>query len=117
MSAPHIKTAMPRRRYQIGGFVATVLGDVASDDPVDYRYIMALVEEGENRPCLFVTAEGNPPKLRSEGRYRLRVILGDDSKEMGSSDEWGDTEQFALQALGLPAKLYRLTDEQPLRLM
>ncbi len=117
MTAPHIKTAIPRQRYQLGGFVATILADIDSNDPVDYRYIMALVKEGDTQPCLYVAAESNPPKLRSEGRYRLRVILGDDSKEMGSADDWGDIERFALQSLGVAAKLYRLTDEQPIRLM
>lgn len=117
MTAPHIKTAIPHRRYQLGDFVATILGDIASNDPTEYRYIMALVQEGETDPCLYVTAEGSPPKLRSEGRYRLRVILGDDSKDMGPADEWGDIEHFSMHALGIAAKLYRLMDEEPYRLM
>ena len=45
MRVPHIKTAIPRQRHQIGGFVATILDEIDSDDPVSYRYIMAVVEE------------------------------------------------------------------------
>ena len=117
MSAPHIKTAIPRRRYQLGSFVASILSEVESDDPAEYRYIMALVEDGKSEPCLYVTAELNPPQERDQGRYRLRVMLGEQSKVMGSADEWGDIEKFALDSLGITAKLYHLMDEEPLRLM
>lgn len=117
MSAPHIKRAIPRRRYQLGGFIATLLGEIESNDPVSYRYIMALVEEGESEPCLFVTSERNPPQQRDQGGYRLRVILGEEEKILESSEDWGDIELFALKGLGVVAKLYRLTDEQPMRLM
>lgn len=117
MKVPHIKTAIPRRRYQLGSFMATVLAEVESDDPVDYRFIMALVEDGAQQPVLFVTSERNPPQQRAAGGYRLRVILGNQSKDMGSSDDWGDLEQFAMNGLGIVAKLYQLMDEQPVRLM
>lgn len=117
MGVPHIKTAIPRQRYQLGSFVASILAEVESDDPVNYHFIMALVEDGKNEPCLYVTAELNPPQQRDQGRYRMRVILGEQSKVMGSADEWGDIEKFALDGLGITAKLYHLTDEQPMRLM
>ena len=116
MPAPHIKTAIPRQRHQIGNFVATVLADIDSDDPVDYRYIMAIVEDGQQQPMLFVTSERNTNPETGEGRYRLRVIMGSEEKELAPSDEWGELERFSLAGLGIVAKLMNLHDEQPVRL-
>ena len=116
MPAPHIKTAIPRQRHQIGSFVATVLADIDSDDPVTYRYIMAVVEDGQQQPALFITSERNTGPGVSEGRYRLRVIMGSEEKTLPPSDEWGDLEKFSLAGLGIVAKLMNLHDEQPVRL-
>lgn len=116
MSMPHIKTAIPSRRYQLGSFTATILSEITSDDPVNYRYIMALIEESETEPCLFVTCTINEPKQAVQGRYALHVLLGEQRKEMGSADEWGQIEQFSLGSMGIAAKLYQLGDEEPMRL-
>lgn len=115
MRAPHIKTAIPRQRHQIGSFVATVLADIDSDDPVEYRYIMAIVEDGKQQPDLFVISQRNSGA--GEGRFRLRVIMGKEEKELSPSDDWGDLDRFALAGLGIVAKLMNLQDEQPVRLM
>ena len=117
MSAPHIKTAIPRQRHQIGNFVATVLADIESNDPIEYRYIMAIVEDGQQRPALFVTSERNTGRAAGAGRFRLRVIMGSEEKELASSDDWGDLERFSLAGLGIVAKLMNLHDEQPVRLL
>jgi len=117
MTAPHIKTAIPLQRHQIGSFVATVLGDIESDDPVAYRYIMAIVEDGKQEPDLYVTSERNTGPSAAEGRYRLRVVMGDEEKELSPSDEWGDVEKFSLAGMGIIAKLMKLQDEMPVRLM
>lgn len=117
MKAPHIKTAIPLQRHQIGSFVATVLADVTSDDPVDYRFIMAIVEDGKQKPALYVTSERNTGPGAAEGRFRLRVLMGDEEKEMSPSDEWGEIDKFSLAGLGIVAKLMRLEDEMPVRLM
>ena len=117
MAAPHIKTAIPLQRHQIGSFVATVLGDIDSDDPADYRYIMAIVEEGKQEPALYVTSERNTGPSAEQGRYRLRVIMGNEEKELSPSDEWGEVDKFSLAGMGIIAKLMRLDDETPVRLM
>lgn len=117
MATPHIDTAIPVRRYQLGSFLVNILGDIKSDDPTRYRYIMALLDEGEVTPCLYVTAELNRSNETHQGRYRVRVLLNDQEKEMGSGDEWGDIENFALYSMGIAAKLYQLGDEEPRRLL
>lgn len=116
MTTPHIQTAIPQRRYQLGSFLVNVLSDIKTDDPTEYRYIMALIDEGEQQPCLYVTAELNPPDQRGQGRYRIRVVLDTQEKEMGSADEWGDIENFSIFSMGIAAKLYQLSDEEPRRL-
>ena len=117
MTKPHIKTAIPKQRHQIGSFIATVLGDIATDDPTDYRFIMAIVAEGKQEPDLYVTSERNNGPNADEGRYRLRVIMGDQEKELSPSDEWGDIDKFSMAGMGIIAKLMRLQDEMPVRLM
>lgn len=117
MSEPHIITAIPLQRHQIGGFVATVLGEIQSDDPVQYRYIMAIVEDGKQKPAMYVISELNAGDSAGEGRYSLRVVMGDQEKLLNPSDEWGDIDKFSLAGMGIIAKLMRLEDEQPVRLM
>ncbi len=35
---------------------------------------------------------------------------------MGSADQWEDIENFSLFSMGIAAKLYQLSDEEPKRL-
>ena len=116
MPVPHILTAIPIQRHQIGNFVATVLGDIETDDPLQYRYIMAIVEDGKDKPSLYVMSEHNT-ETPEEGLYRLRVLMGEEEKLLNPSDEWGDVDKFSLAGMGIIAKLMRLEDEQPVRLM
>ncbi len=106
------------QRHQIGSFVATVLGDIESDDPVRYRYIMAIVEDGKQEPAMYVVSEHNTDSSAgNESRYRLRVIMGNEEKTLSPSDEWGEVDKFSLAGMGIIAKLMKLQDEQPVRLM
>lgn len=113
---PHIQTAIPQRRYRLGAFEATLLGDIESGDGVEYRYILAFVEEGRQKPALFVCCEENPPGARDQGRYRLRVVNDAMSEVLESGDEWRNLELFAQQALSIGSKALSLTDEQPIRM-
>ena len=117
MKAPHIQTALPKRRYEIDTFSVVVLGDIESRDPVKYKYIMALVEMGESEPFMYITAEENPPGERRYGRYRARVLLGDDERDLGSEDFLGDLEQFTDFGLQVASRLLQLADEAPVRLL
>ena len=112
MSAPNIKTAIPLQRYQYGEFLLTVLGDVESDDPVGYRYIMAVANEGDAKPGLFISAERDPG-----AGYLLRVSMADGSQVLGGSEMFGDLERFVKEALGVVATMLDLSDETPHQLM
>ncbi len=113
MDRPRITTAIPRRRYQIGDYVVTVLGDIESPDPATYRYILAAVKEGEGQPSLYVTAER---RRRGEFDYRLRLIMEGFSDVMAEADEYGDLDVFCDMAIGVLRKALRLTDEEAVRL-
>lgn len=117
MKRPHIQTAIPKRRYEIDTFSVVVLGDIESDDPVNYKYIMAFVDMGEAEPMMYITSEENPPGQRQHGRYRVRVLLGREERDMGSDDFPGDLHQFTEYALQLGSRLLQLMDEEPVRLL
>ncbi len=109
---PQIRTAVPKRRYQLGEYLVSVLGEIDSKDGNDYRYILAALVEGESEPGLYVTAE----RLRP-GEYAMRVIMRDGAQVIASSDRWGDLESFAADALEAVIKILGLDDEQVRRLM
>jgi hypothetical protein len=114
---PAIQTAIPRHRYQIGDFSATVLGDIDSGDPRQYRYILALVPMGETQPSFYVCCEQVPPERSADGRYDVRVVNETMSELVDSADHWGDLETFSEMALDLARQVLGLKNEQIVRLM
>jgi len=117
MKAPNIKTAVPKRRYEIDDFSVVVLGEIETSDPNRYKYIMAFVQVSETQPMMYITSEENPPNEREYGRYRVRVLLGDDTRDMGSDEFPGDLEQFTEYGLQLASRMLQLTEEAPVRLL
>jgi hypothetical protein len=116
MQAPKITTAIPQRRYQLAGYQAVVLGEIESLDAVRYRYILALVREGETRPELYVTCEKNPRSRAAQGSHRLRVISASIDDEIESADRFSDLETFSVEALKLAADMLGLGEAEPYRL-
>ncbi len=114
---PVIKTAIPKHRYQVGDYAASLLGEIESGDHRAYRYILAFVRLGRKEPELYVCAEPTPPVERAEGAYRLRVVSEALSEVVDTDDRWGDLETFAAQALKLGAQALGLQREQVVKLM
>jgi hypothetical protein len=114
-SDPIIRTAIPQRRYRLGEYNVTLLGEVESGDGVDYQYILAFVEEGRRRPSLYLCSERNPPGERSAGSHRMRLVNDAMSEVLGSADAWSDLEAFAAEALRIGAATLSLKGEQPIR--
>ena len=117
MEEPKIKTAIPKQRYQIGPFTAIVLGDVDSSDGVDYQYILAMVEEGRDRPGFYVTAEQVRGDDAVRGRYRMRILASWGSEVLGQSDRWRTLDGFIDDAFSIAVAKLALTDESVIRLM
>ncbi len=113
---PVIKTAIPKRRYQIGDFGATLLGDIDSEGARGYKYILAFVQSSQAQPSFYVCAEPTPPAEASAGKYGLRVINDVMSEVVDRADRWGDIDHFAEQALKLGVKVLGLVSDRIIRL-
>lgn len=114
---PRITTAIPRRRYSFGEYNVTILGGVESPDPATYQFIMAFVEEGGSQPSLFLTCEKARPNQSADGKYMLRIINSALSDVISQSDELGELEIFAAEALEAGRQVLGLTDVHPFQTM
>jgi hypothetical protein len=117
MQAPKITTAIPQRRYRLADFSAVVLGEIESPDPARYRYILALVKEGDATPSFYVTSEKNPRSEAHTGSHRLRIISEILEDVIESSDRYADLDVFSEEALRLAAETLGLGAAEPVRLM
>ncbi len=114
---PIIKTAIPKRRYQIGDLGASLLGEIECGDAHSYRYILAFVRLGRTEPSFYVTSEQSPSAGVGNGKYALRVINEVMSEVVDTDDKWGDLDAFAEQGLRLGVQALGLQQEQIVRLM
>lgn len=111
MDAPKITTAIPKARWHLGDYNVVLLGDIESPDPARYRYILALVREGEAKPSFYVTSEKNPRSRAAEGSHRMRVISDALTDEIESSDRFADPDVFAEEGLKLAAEMLGISGE------
>jgi hypothetical protein len=116
VDAPVIRTALPQRRYRLGDYQATLLGEVESGDDIEYRFILAFVAEGQNKPVLYVCSERNRNPVSGEGSHRIRVINESMAEIVDVSDRWRDLDTFAEQALSIGASMLGMGGESPQRL-
>ncbi len=114
---PVIKTAIPKRRYQVGNYSASLLGEIESSDGRAYRYILALVPLGQREPVLYVCAEPSPTAERIQGAYCLRVVSELMSELVDTDDRWGELEAFSEQAMKLGLQMLGLQQTPVKRLM
>lgn len=113
MDKPKIATAIPQCRYKLGAFVVTVLGEIESLDAVAYRYIAAVITEGDSEPGLFITAERVSGAHGRDGSYSMRIIMRDGAQIIGTSDRWGQLDPFVHDVLEVAARILDLQDEEP----
>ena len=111
---PAIATAIPRRRYRLGEFTVTVLGDIDSKDGRDYRYIAAVICGQDPEPGLYLTAEKGEP---GEEGLAMRIVMQDGAEVIDHSKRWADLDVFVDEALRIVTRMLKLTDETPYRLM
>jgi hypothetical protein len=117
MNKPGIVTAIPKRRYMFGEFTVVLLGDIESNDSVDYHLVMAVVRGNDPDPGIYITAERTPQAGAGAGDYTMRIVMRDGSEVLGTSKEWKDIEVFTSAALDIVGRVLQLTDEVPYRLM
>ncbi len=112
MNAPQINTAIPKRRYQLGDFGITVLGDVESGDGNDYRYVFAMVQDGKSDPSLYISAI----KTGADD-YTLHLSAPNMERDLDTSPAWRDLDHFCDQGISIAQQILGLRDEFPHRLM
>jgi len=112
MHKPGIHTAIPKRRYRLGEFTVTVLGEVDSSDEIDYRYIAAVIQGQDPEPGIYLTAERD-----AGGSYGMRLVMRDGAEVIGNSEQWGELDAFVDEALKVVAQVLSLADETPYRLL
>ena len=109
---PAIATAIPRRRYRLGEFTVTVLGDIESKDGRNYRHIAAIIKGQDPEPGMYITAEQG-----GSGALDLRIIMHDGTEVVDSSERWRDLDEFVDEAIRIVSLVLKLTDETPYRLL
>jgi hypothetical protein len=117
MNKPGIVTAIPKSRYKFGEFTVTVLGDVESNDGIEYRHILAVIRGSDPEPGLYITAERSAPAQSKGGDYTMRIVMHDGDGIIGASDAWGERDAFVREALAIVSKVLNLSDEVPYQLM
>jgi hypothetical protein len=113
MNTPRINTAIPKRRYQLGDFSITILGDVESGDDNDYRYVFAMVQDGKSDPSLYITAN----RLPGSEDLTLRLVAPNMERDLDTSPAWRDLDHFCDQGISVAQQILGLKDEFPHRLM
>jgi hypothetical protein len=112
---PVIRTAIPKRRYQLGSYSVSLLGEIDSGDDRDYRFIMAFVGPGKSRPDLYVCSERNRDPSAG-GSHLLWVVSAAMSEALGADDRWKDLEAFSEQALDLGRQMLGLERAEAVRI-
>lgn len=108
---PDIKRALPQRRYKYGEFEVVLLGDIESGDGLDYRYILAVVREGENAPGMYVTCERG-----TSDNCPVRLIMRDGVQLLANDHRLQDLDVFCDTGLDVISQVLNLSDEEPYRL-
>lgn len=117
MDAPKITTAIPLQRYQFASYSAVVLGEIESPDSRKYRYILALVPDGQTRPVAYVSCTKAPRARAQDGSWVLGIVSETLSEELGQSDRWADIDAFANESLAVITRVLGLGDIEPQRVM
>lgn len=113
---PTIATAIPRARYQIGDYSATLLGAIDSPDARQYQFIMAFVPDGQREPKLYVCSERAQDPARP-GACNLRLVSDALSDLVDQDERWAELEAFSEQALALGCQALGLQVQQAIKLM
>jgi hypothetical protein len=113
---PQINTAIPKGRYKLGDYAATLLGDIESRDARQYRYILAFVPDGQREPKLYVCSEpvADPAQPRL---CNLRLVSDTLTEVLDTSERWADADEFARQALEVGAQALGLQAQQAIKLL
>lgn len=112
LNKPAIKRALPQRRYKFGEFTLVVLGDIETGDALNYRYILAVVRDGDAEPGIYLTCEA-----ARGGMMQLRLIMRDGNEVVAEDAGFADIEVFTTTGIEMLRQILNLGDEEPYRLV
>jgi hypothetical protein len=115
MYKPGIRTAIPKRRYRLGEFTITVLGEIDSSDGVEYRYILAVVRDQDTEPGMYITAE-KPADVAGK-MLNMRIIMQDGAEVIGQDVGWQQLDAFSARGIEIVSRVLNLSDETPWQLL
>lgn len=113
MALPKIQSAIPKRRYQFGEFMVTLLSDISSAD-TSYLYIAAVLREGNTAPEVYITCE--PDQAGGGCSYRVRVLSAHQEHLISEDRQWKNEQRFCDFALQGVKQMFDLADETPILL-
>lgn len=111
LNKPDIKRAIPQRRYKFGEFTLVVLGEIESGDARNYRYILAVVRDGDPEPGIYLTCEG------ARQPYQLRLVMRDGNQVVAEDSSFAELEVFIATGIDMLRQILNLGDEEAYRLM
>jgi len=114
MALPNIQSAIPRRRYQFGEFVITILSEIESADTTSYLYIAAVLREGSPQPEVYITCESITSN--NKNTFQIRVLGKDQEHIINEDPQWKNEQKFCDYALEGIQQMFQLTDETPVLL-
>lgn len=112
MNKPDIRRALPQRRYKFGEFTVVVLGDIETGDAATYRYIMAVVRDGDPDPGIYLCCETG-----KQGAQQMRLMMRDGAEVIADDPGFADLDVFTTAALDVLRQILNLGDEEAYRLL
>jgi len=99
--APSITNANTLQVFAAGDYMALLLGNIASDTPVEYLYVLSVFRAQGQELCFCVAAEKNSVPMEGAGSHFLGVFPGKCHENLGLSNDWADREKFTARALSI----------------
>jgi hypothetical protein len=107
MYAPVVAAVKPKRRYQLGPYVAVLFGEIQKHPQAmtEYLHILGVFRPGEGEPFFYVASEVNALASKGGGACFLGVFPGATRPDspahlnLGCSDNWADVGLFTSKAL------------------
>ena len=101
---PVIEYAVPRRRYVLGRYRATLLDEVRSPGGVQYYFLLVVYEQGAESPAFVVASEYSGPETFIAPV--LGTFDGTGHANLGTSRDWLDIDRFAEKALRIACERF-----------
>ncbi len=87
--------------YRFTNHRAELYDSVPSKGMIIYKYVVAVIPEGEQKPRMFITCETNPIAVRNREAPFICVYtgyLGGSHLNCGNNSDWDDIYKFAAKA-------------------